>query len=119
MNLAKACDCFGLRGQAERDTAFEERTGKCGNFSSSESAVVAALCRRSPYTHPLGFDFVRNQIDLSAAMTGRREARTAGRKLPTTPTSTEKINPFVASHGVMRNWKTISLNDSKLIVPVA
>ena len=44
------------------------------------------------------------------------EARTAGNRLPTTPTMTAKINPSATSRGVMVNSKTISLNVSKLIV---
>lgn len=41
--------------------------------------------------------------DFSAAMTGSRDARMAGSKLPITPTTTAKMIPFAASHGVMRN----------------
>ena len=41
---------FGLRWQAERDTAFVGRTGNFRNFPSCESAVAAALRRRSPYS---------------------------------------------------------------------
>src|SRR6185295_6672614 len=59
-----------------------------------------------------------NQTSFRAAMTGRRAARMAGRKLPNMPTITEKINPWVASHGVMRNSNTVSLKLSKLKVPV-
>jgi hypothetical protein len=41
--------------------------------------------------------------DFNAAMTGRREARIAGRKLPANPTSAEKSRPFAASTGVIWN----------------
>ena len=43
-NSVKPPGCrFGLRWQAERDTAFDVCNGKCGNYSSCERAVVAAL----------------------------------------------------------------------------
>src|SRR5438046_2171228 len=56
MTLPMTGTDFGLRWQAERDTAFDGRSGKCGNFLSYESAVAAALCRRSPYFPVQAFD---------------------------------------------------------------
>ena len=62
--------------------------------------------------------FMRVQTDFKAAITGSRDARSAGSRPPMMPMTTEKIIPFVASHGVMRNSKTVSLKELKLIVPV-
>ena len=42
------------------------------------------------------------QTVFNAAMTGRREARMAGKRLPKTPTNTEKIKPCMMSRGVIR-----------------
>ena len=58
------------------------------------------------------------QTALSAEITGSRDARTAGSRLPSTPTMTEKINPWITSPGVTRKRKTSSLKLSKLIVPM-
>lgn len=50
VNLVQRCNSFGLRGQAKRDPAFRFTEGyrPCIAFRACESAVAAALCRRSP-----------------------------------------------------------------------
>ena len=58
------------------------------------------------------------QTAFNAAITGSRDARTAGSRLPSKPTMTEKSSPWNTSAGVTRKRKTNSLKLSKLIVPM-
>ena len=83
---------FGLPRPASRMRARGKQKIKSVPQLAQEADVGApSIARRSAHT------------DFNAAITGRRDARIAGSKLPMTPTTTAKIIPFAASQGVMRN----------------
>jgi hypothetical protein len=60
---------------------------------------------------PEPFETIVFHKDLRAEITGNREARKAGRKLPMSPITREKARPNSIKSGVTRNWYTVSAKD--------
>ncbi len=110
------------RGQAATK-AFWTAAGSAAprRFESPWRSKSGVALRLPPQSKIFGASLeLRRQHhrDLSAVMTGRREARMAGSSVPMRPTITAKSSPSATSLGVTRNWKTISLKVSMPIVAV-
>ena len=111
-----------LKGWAKARSHVNSNSKRC--CWSSRFSNPAPAGRKEPNNRwLLGSVFVAlgdapDYTALSAAMTGKREARIAGKKLPKMPTSTEKPIPLRTNNGVMRKRKTNSLKLSKLMVPM-